>query len=145
MPSLRGHIVDRQALLTVRVSKPQLQPDQEAQGEAFRALLDTGATVSAVSQTVVDTLHLTPAGWQAVTGVHGTSDLPTYAICLGVPITERVDSPHGEFDHTFSRGRDLMEVTLMTSQPSTFDVLLGMDLLEGFHLTIYPDLFILSN
>lgn len=145
MPSLRGHIVDRQALLAVRVSKPQLQPDQEAQGEAFRALLDTGATVSAVSQNVVDTLHLTPAGWQTVTGVHGTSDLPTYAISLGVPITERVVGPHGEFDHTFSRGRDLMTVTPMTSRPSTFDVLLGMDLLEGFHLTIYSDLFILSN
>ena len=33
----------------------------------------------------------------------------------------------------------------MTPRPSTFDVLLGMDLLEGFHLTIYSDLFILSN
>ena len=145
MPSFRGYIVDRQALLTVRVSRPQLEPDQEVRSEAFRTLLDTGATITAVSQNVVDALQLTPAGWQAVTGVHGTSDLPTYAISLGVPITERIASPHGEFDHTFSRGRDLMEVTLMTSQPSTFDVLLGMDLLEGFHLTIYSDLFILSN
>ena len=120
-------------------------PAQEIQHEAFRALLDTGATVSAVSQNAVDALRLTTAGWQTVTGVHGTSDLPTYAISLGVTITERVAGPHGEFDHTFSRGRDLMEVTLMTSQPSTFDVLLGMDLLEAFHLTLYSDLFILSN
>ena len=71
MPSFRGHIVDRQALLTVRVSRPQLQPDQAVHSEAFRALLDTGATITAVSQNVIDTLHLTPAGWQAVTGVQG--------------------------------------------------------------------------
>ena len=33
----------------------------------------------------------------------------------------------------------------MASQPSTFVVLLGMDLLAGFHLGIYSDLFLLSN
>ena len=53
--------------------------------------------------------------------------------------------PDGETDHTFSRGRDPMEVALLTLQPQNFDVLLGMDLLEDFHLTVYADQFILSN
>ncbi len=38
-----------------------------------------------------------------------------------------------------------MEVTLLNFQPENFDVLLGMDLLEGFHLTIHADQFIISN
>ena len=53
--------------------------------------------------------------------------------------------PDGETDHTFSRGRDPMEVALLTLQPQNFDVLLGMNLLEDLHLTVYADQFILSN
>ena len=37
-----------------------------------------------------------------------------------------------------------MKVTIMGHQPSRFDVLLGMDLLHGFHLTIYNEQFIIS-
>ena len=38
-----------------------------------------------------------------------------------------------------------MKVTIMGHQSSRFDVLLGMDLLMDFHLTIYKDHFIISN
>ncbi len=38
-----------------------------------------------------------------------------------------------------------MKVTIMGQQPDTFDVLLGMDLLADFHLTVYKNQFILSN
>ena len=42
------------------------------------------------------------------------------------------------------RGKD-MEVALLPYEPSNHDVLLGMDLLSGFHLAMYRGNFILSN
>ena len=38
-----------------------------------------------------------------------------------------------------------MKVTIMGKKANTFDVLVGMDLLEDFHLTVYKNQFILSN
>ena len=38
-----------------------------------------------------------------------------------------------------------MKVTIMGFQPDNFDVILGMDLLEDFHLTVHKGQFFLSN
>ena len=38
-----------------------------------------------------------------------------------------------------------MDVALLPYDPSNYDVLLGMDLLHGFHLTMHGDTYILSN
>ena len=46
---------------------------------------------------------------------------------------------------TFLRGQNRMEVVLLKVQSETFDILIGMDLLKEFHLTIYRDQFIISN
>lgn len=144
MPTFRGEIVDRQILLTTHVARSSGNPHQGADAVPFRALLDTGATITSVSRQIVNILRLAPDSWRPVTGVHGTVTTPTYSINIAVPITEPVAGPDGETKHTFSRGANL-EVALLKIQPETFDVLLGMDLLESFHLTIHADQFILSN
>lgn len=144
MPTFRGTIVGRQVLLTVHVAQPSADPEQGAEVVPFRALLDTGATITSVSWKVVEAIRVAPASWLPLTGIHGTVDTPTYIVNIAVPITEPVPSPAGETSHTFSRGAN-MEVALLNIQPENFDVLLGMDLLESFHLTIHADRFILSN
>lgn len=145
MPSFLGRIKDRQIILWVHVAKPNLDSDSiGSEAIAFEALVDTGATISGMSPKVIESLGLKPDGWQSVTGVHGTADTPTYAVSIAVPISEEVSGPDGGATKTFSRGANL-EVALLQPQPNTFDVLLGMDLLENFHLTIHKDLFILSN
>ena len=53
--------------MNVNVSKPSLDDKDPEDVETFRALLDTGATISSVSQKVVDTLSLLPDGWTSVT------------------------------------------------------------------------------
>ena len=90
---------------------------------------------------------MAPVSWHPVTGVHGTIDTATYAINITVPITEMVpdsDDKTTQALQTFSRGARL-EVAALKIEPETFDVLLGMDLLEDFHLTVHADQFILSS
>jgi len=38
-----------------------------------------------------------------------------------------------------------MEVVLLPFQPKNYDILLGMDFLSELHLTLYKNLFIISN
>lgn len=143
MPTFRGQIVDRQILLTVHVSVPG-NPDDPASKkvEAPRALLDTGATISGISERLIKLLELPEAQqWETVGGVHGTEDVPLYEIDLHLPISEA----SGEGMQTYSRGRLDLQVIPINVQSPTFDVLLGMDFLEDFHLTIHGDIFILSN
>ena len=45
----------------------------------------------------------------------------------------------GEKHYRYSRYRDTMEVTLPRIPPERVDVVLGMDVLEAFHVTIHED------
>ena len=75
-------------------------------------------------------------------------ELPTCSVGLHVPITELSQGqqqPGQQELTTTSRGYSRMKVTIMGKKANTFDVLVGMDLLEDFHLTVYKNQFILSN
>lgn len=76
-----------------------------------------------------------------------TGDVPSYRVALALPISEPLGSDE---TRTFYRGFPSIEVSELALPESAaphldFDVLLGMDFLQGFHLTVYADLFILSN
>lgn len=75
--------------------------------------------------------------WETIVGVHGQEDVPLYEIDMMLPISDH--------QQTFSRGIQNMKVIPLSVAAGNFDVLLGMDLLYGFHLTLHGDLFILSN
>lgn len=143
MPTYCGSIKKRQLLLDVIVSNPKTNKTRP-----YRALLDTGATISSISPKVLKELELSSDGWMPVEGVHGEKELPTCSVGLHVPITELSQGqqqPGQQELTTTSRGYSRMKVTIMGKKANTFDVLVGMDLLEDFHLTVYKNQFILSN
>ena len=144
MPTFLGRIVNRQMILVAHVS--DIGDDLNQEMPAFHALIDTGAQSSAISKNVVDQLNLQPSGWTTIVGVHGPEDVQVYTVRIGIPITENiVDSSGVSTPHTITRSRGRIEASLMGFQDPNFDVLLGMDVLAGFHLNIYADQFILSN
>ena len=144
MPTFLGRIVDRQMILVAHVSGIGNELNQDL--PVFQALIDTGAQSSAISKNVVDQLNLQPSGWTTIVGVHGPEDAQVYTVRIGIPITENiVDSSGVSTPHTITRSRGRIEASLMGFQGPNFDVLLGMDVLSGFHLNIYADQFILSN
>lgn len=136
MPSFIGRIDGGQILLNVIVGPSGTPP-----GDAVIALVDTGATLSGVTPGLVERLGLENTGeWISLGGVHGSQDVATYEVAVGLPISDSPGQP------AFIRGDISLKVAeLALPESSRFEVILGMDFLQPFHLTVYRDLFILSN
>ena len=89
-----------------------------------------------VSPKVVDEVSLKAIGYIDIVGVSGDAmRTPKYLVDLRIP------SKQGNL--TLQVGQEL-EVAQMPFQPGNFDILLGMDFLMSFHITMYNGLFILS-
>lgn len=80
-------------------------------------------------------------GGHYITGVHGTQSTPIYRVALALGILEQSDQT------PFHKVAPMLRVAelAMNSAVTGYDVLLGMDFLKLFHLTLYNDTFILSN
>ena len=99
-----------------------------------------------ISRKVVDEVGLSAIGHSSIIPVTGKPvDTPKYRVRLDIPIGSRTKMPDGGIQvQPTLRGSDL-EVALLPYEPKNYDVILGMDLLAGFHLTLYGANFILSN
>lgn len=86
---------------------------------------------------MAEQLDLETGEWRDLGGVHGSKEAPIYKVALVLPITEATG--------TFGRGDMSLEVAELNIPTASFDVLLGMDFLQHFHLTLHQSLFILSN
>ena len=108
MPTFRGNVVNGQILIRVRISKARSRAnDPPTNGKAFTALVDTGATLTAINQKVVNALSLKPSGTRSVMGVHGEQNAPTYMVGLSLPIAT---GSKGE-PIIFETGKEPMEVS----------------------------------
>ena len=136
MPTFRVTVKNRQILFKVRVYKLFGSLPVE-QTETFTALLDTGATVTAISQNVVKSLALKPHGWGKVEGVHGSQNLDKYLVGIEIPVQI---SDMFEYKSEIN----LLEVFLLKSQEIGSDVLFGMNLISRLHLTLHQDLCVIS-
>ena len=137
MPTFMGHVAGRRILLQVYVGPAGEVP---LPTDPVTALVDTGATISGITPRLVKRLGLKSRGeWMKLGGVHGSEDVPSYKVALILPISENQKETYGKGNISL----DVAEFALPDS--IGFDVLLGMDFLHPFHLTLYKDNFILSN
>ena len=99
-----------------------------------------------ISKKVVDAVGLQVIGHMPITPVTGEPfNADKYRIRLDIPIDSAISLPGGKVgQQPVLRGKD-MEVAMLPYQPTNHDVLLGMDLLTAFHITMYENGFILSN
>ena len=85
------------------------------------AIWDTGATVSGITQKVVDSCGLSAIGWSEVTGVHGTQ--PSEAYLVNILLLNQVRVPN---------------VRVTKGDFTNGDVLIGMDIIShDFAVTNY--------
>ena len=141
MPSFDLPIVDNKAIVVVEVSSPAGND-----GIPVNALLDTGSTITGVSPKVIRALGLVPIGDLSLMVASGERvDTSRYRARVDMPVGIPLEIPPHEQRQNIIRTGYNMFVSGLPYQPDSYDVLLGMDFIAGFHMTIYRGRLILSN
>lgn len=145
MPTVTIEISDNEICHVADVALPNPPDPKLPFGPSptrFTALIDTGSTNTGVTQKVVDALGAEQIGVEDIWLANGELlTTPSYKIVVGIPITTSSDS--GEA-HTYVSGESLI-VDLIPDQVDDVDIILGMDLLRSFHITVYGSRCIISN
>lgn len=134
MPTFIKAILNNQILLGAAVSLPSATPGGDP--VSFPALADTGAQGTWISQKVVDAVqphHIGKMNYATI-AQQGETDL----------FKVRMDIPVEMGDGRILTGTNL-DASLLPYQPPNYDVILGMNFLCLFHITIVGGNFILSN
>lgn len=135
-------VQNAQILLVVWVRKEI----KEQSVHSYKALFDTGAQMTMITEKVATSLGLIPIGDVNITPASGVPiKTERYKIRLDIPIAQNVILPDGSMgsEHNFF-GNDIF-VGKLPYNPSNYDVIIGMDFIRLFHITMYGDLFLLSN
>lgn len=91
-----------------------------------------------MSSKVVDDLGFIPVGFASIGTVGGdTIETKEYRVDLGIPV--QIGN-----NEVFGVGRSI-SVALLPYQPPNFDVLLGMDFISGYHITLFGNQIVISN
>lgn len=137
MPSFSQQITDNRIIIVV-----QLTNDGGAT-RSFHALVDTGAQITAISPRVVNELELIPvAQTKIVTASEENVDSFQYRARVDIPIAYNQSSSSELVN--FRMGNNLL-VAGLPYQRNDYDVILGMDFISLFHITMYRNRIILSN
>ncbi len=113
---------------------------------SYDTLLDTGAQMTMISTKVVNEVGLQPIGDVDVIPVSGDQiKTGRYMIRLDIPISHSVKLPSGEIGSERVMRGDSLDVGELPYNPADHDVLVGMDFIGLFHITMYGESFILSN
>lgn len=102
--------------------------------QMFAALVDTGASVTCVSDKVVERVGLQPKGRATMISASERKDVNTYLFSLAIPVGIRPD-PKGTFSGNMV-AFPLLQGMAFHSDDGAFDVLLGMDIITQGSLKI---------
>jgi len=115
------------AIVDVTISVPASYAVKlQSQGQAVppaktvKGLVDTGASISTVSDSVAQATGLQKVGSVPIGGVGGTSERPVYAVAFGLP--------------TFGVTVDPIEIGGVSIPMPGVDILVGRDVLKALHL-----------
>ena len=145
MPTFTTVVKANQIIFVSTVSIPQVLSTPSPEGRPYSTLFDTGAQCCLISPKVVSELQLVTVGDASITPVHGKTVLTCrYRVRLDIPVESRRLLPGGGTEpFTDLRGMEL-EVAELPYRPDDYDVLMGMDFIAPWHITIQGGKFILS-
>ena len=139
MPTFVKRVENNRVLIQVAAA---VEADGSELDHRFMALVDTGATMTAVTSRLVEQVGVAPVGRSSFVPASGE---PVETDLFGLHLAIPVDTPTDAGDlHTFAVGGPLV-VFELPYQPLDYDVLLGMDVLSMFHITMHGGSFIMSN
>ena len=136
MPTLAVPIQDGQIIVHTVLRVPASGPlpgAGSAPAAAHRALMDTGAQRTGISPSVISDLGLVQIDTgRMLTATGGIEDVPIYVVQIAVPATPEGTDSEGTFPIYYKT----LPVSGLPFQPWNFDVLLGMDVLSVYHITL---------
>jgi len=142
MSTLTGAVVDDEILLDVVVSIPN-PPSEGGNPVLYKALLDTGAQGTSVSKKVVREVGLTTVSRDFITLASGeTTEASIYQARLDIP---GFTSRQGNLPTRLSYKGEGLDVIELPFEAPTDDVIIGMDFLQGFHITMCRGYFTISD
>ncbi|MCY3850316.1 MAG: retroviral-like aspartic protease family protein [Acidimicrobiaceae bacterium] len=148
MPTFSVAVEDNSIIIAVTVANPG---EFLQEPKVFTALVDTGATTSMISPAVVEAIGAVNTGYGSYTSANGAiEETELYLLHIAVPVSEVTQGADGgQQIGTFIRGSNLERVLLMPppnpEDARPVDVILGMDFLVHFHITMWAGQFVLSN
>lgn len=115
------------ALLQVQVSVPKALADQlRAQGQTVpppqiaTGMIDTGASISTISDAIASAAGLQSTGSVPISGVGGTSERPVMSASIGLP--------------DYGVSVDPIEIVAVSINAPGFEILIGRDILQALEL-----------
>ena len=100
----------------------------------FKALVDTGATVTCISEQVASAVGLRPHGRTTVVGVAGLSTQNSYIFRLGFSADRPENQSLQAVEAMYLLKADILGAQIETT--GDYDVLLGMDVLSTGQLVV---------
>ncbi len=138
MPSCKAAIINGQCLLDVHVALPT-ETFNLSDKTKFKAVIDTGARQTGISQKLVDALSVPIAGHSAITAIYDTYDAPYYHVHVILTILR--DQNNGEKQDLMLKTFQSLPVFGFSQAHKEFDVLLGMDVLAECDFSMHHNEF----
>lgn len=135
MPTFTKRVENNTIRIQVEIALAEGQP-----GYRVMAKVDTGATTTAVTTSVIKILGSPNPVSRGSYGTAGREIVHTsiYGLYVAVPVSK------GSGETIFMDGGPLT-VFELPYQPIDHDVIVGMDLLTRFHITMWDGNFVMSN
>lgn len=149
MPCFSGEIVNNQIIIPCIVAKAGKSPKEKSTLQHCKALVDTGANASCISDKLASEMGLASKRWEPMVGVHGTSKTRVYTVWIWfetkisfsgkTAIVPPDEVGKGIPDKSIGRymvGGELEVGELQWEDGDNYDVLLGMDIIKELTLII---------
>lgn len=146
MPSLIVEIEDNNIVIPALVETPYTGEVPVGMPVSTTALVDTGAQRTMVSRAIVDTLNAPILGYGTVLGVTGPAQTSIHELRIVIPTEfEQVGLDGSVSDELYFYWGVVNVMVLSHEVGEGIDVLLGMDMLVDFHMTMHKGRVIISS
>lgn len=123
--------------------------------DSKRALIDTGASNTCISQEYADELQLIPIGKSSITTAGNNCEVSRYKIDFAIPVAttalqttekdgKKITKPIVIGEEHWAHAQHKIHSITSIGKDRGFDVILGMDILSKMHITMFNSEIIMS-